>query len=489
MSRVITAAGVGISRYTGNRFFDVEVTSRASLPAGDHTPTPDRAIESTTTLDYMSKFFIRWGDDNQLPLQMIADIESCGILNSIIDNQARFAIGKGVMWAWCKRDNGGDLQVEEICDEQMILDFMEENNHYANEFGWMKDQIGMHNGVVRFMLDKERKNIAAFQRDDITELRYATMNLDGDRKGKIDFIYLCAQWDKVASTEDPRVLKIRLLDENRPFQHLKELVDTTNEVEFALTFRGPAWNKKYYPLPLWYSSRNWVKIAQQIPAMKKAMFEHNFRPRYHVIIYPSFWERHYEVDENGKSWNDYTNKERDEKRQLVYDKIDEHLAGPDNHGKAIFTDGWVDQQSGKVYSEIEIKPIDDTIKQGDMLPDSANANSEIAFATRFNPAIIGASLPSGPYTNAQGGSNVREAATMQIIMMEPERQNVYRIYNLIKKFNGWDKAFTKPGLTLEPIIPATILTTLDTGGGTAPVMSGAKPGSQPNNNKPQPPNE
>jgi hypothetical protein len=65
-------------------------------------------------------------------------------------------------------------------------------------------------------------------------------------------------------------------------------------------------------------------------------------------------------------------------------------------------------------------------------------------------------------------------------MHEPERKNILRLYNLIKKYNGWDEQYKKTGLKLEPIIPATILTTLDTGAGTKPVMLGGNQPGEPN---------
>ena len=36
-----------------------------------------------------------WGLDNKLPLSMLSDIEQCGILNGIIDSQARLGLGEG----------------------------------------------------------------------------------------------------------------------------------------------------------------------------------------------------------------------------------------------------------------------------------------------------------------------------------------------------------------------------------------------------------
>jgi len=86
----------------------------------------------------------------------------------------------------------------------------------------------------------------------------------------------------------------------------------------------------------------------------------------------------------------------------------------------------------------------------------------------FNLAIVGGNQASGLYESSQGGSNVRESILMQIIIRELERMYVRKVYNIIKRYNGWD--VRHPGL--EFVIPATVLTTLDTGGSSKPVMTG-----------------
>jgi hypothetical protein len=67
---------------------------------------------------------------------------------------------------------------------------------------------------------------------------------------------------------------------------------------------------------------------------------------------------------------------------------------------------------------------------------------------------------------------VRESLLMQVIIHEVERQQIRQMLNVVKFFNKWNEKF--PGL--EFIIPATLLTTLDTGAGSKQVMTGdAKP--------------
>lgn len=436
----------------------------------DGQPLKQTSLDKTTNIIGP---WAPWGPDNKLPLTMLSDIETCGILNGIIDSQARLGLGEGCMWAYCKRDTSGKLIVEELADIPEIDEFMENNDSYNQELGLMRDQKAFNNGVVRFGLNLGKDKIARFQRDDVTEMRYEQLN----EQGKINNIYLCAEWDKITGAGDKRILTIPLLQKNNPLDDLREKTkDGAGNTEYAISFQYPSWNKKYYSTANWYSAKKWVDIAIKVPEMKRALFLNNFKPKYKVTIMKEYWDA--VLLSGSKNYSDYTPDEIEAKKQEVYDDININLAGNANAYKTMFVDGWIDAE-GKEHAYVNIEPITDPTVQGEMLPDSAAANSEIAFANFYNPSIVGATMPSGPYTNSNGGSNVRESVSVQIIMHEPERKNITRLYNLIMKFNGWDVTYAKPGLKLMPIIPATILTTLDTGAGTKPVMlGGAEPGKE-----------
>jgi hypothetical protein len=214
-------------------------------------------------------------------------------------------------------------------------------------------------------------------------------------------------------------------------------------------------------MPTWYAAKKWVEIAKNVPTMKAQMFENNIRLKYIVTIYDSYWTRVF-----GDEWNSYDFKTKEEKRAETYDAIDKWLVGSTNAYKSVFVPGSYDPINWKAVPEIEIKPIEDSTKQGELLPDSAAANSEILFALMMNPALMGADTPGGPYSGGAGsGSNIREAALVQVMIQEFERQQLSRILNIVKKVNGWPKdiVWRFPGL---------VLTTLDTGKSTKEVTTG-----------------
>lgn len=476
MSRVEMVNGIGFSQYSGAMYMDMAAINGATSPI--QSDPPAKPFQQTVKNEIVqSTPWAIWGDDNLLPNTLADYLDTCGILNAIVDGKSRFALCEGLVPARVIRNKSGQIEVVDIVNDPEINDFLDANNHYYHCFSWMKDICGFRNGVARYMLDKERKKIAAFQRDDITEMRYELMD---KKTGKIDKIYLSASWDRVGKyltgDNEEYVKKITLLDKNNPVQDLTNKVDGGSDIEFAVTFMYPGWRKKYYATPLWYAALEWVKIAQKVPKWKDAMFNNSIRPRYMVLIHKDFWQKY--LLAGGKNLDSYSAKEIEEKKSRFYDDIDEHLTGTENAFKAIFTE-FNYTQDGKMMQDIEIKVIDDKLPQGEYLPESAVANSEIAFSELFNPSILGSNLPSGPYTNSQGGSNVRESILMQVILHEFERKMIQRFMSIPKYFNGWNKKHQKSDAFFEFIIPATIPTTLDTGGSTKPMIQ-----QNPDNNKP-----
>ena len=455
------AKNIGVRTKSGTLFIDMAAAPGTSQNFG----TPAKKMESVMppeTMEYMP--WALWGANNLLPQEMTKDIKTCGILNTIINAGARFGLGEGLDPVIIKKE-GGKKIIESYVDDPEINNFLNDNNANIQNFSWMQDLLGMGNGMCRFMLDGAREKIVQIRRDDISECRF-----EKKKNGKIANVYHSAEWNLVTSQKDNRIFSIPLLDMHNPLADLQEKAKQ-GIAEHNYAFRYPGWGEHYYSIPLWYAQYKWVKIAQGVPEMKAAMFENNMRIKYMVIIYDKYWDNAYE------DWSDIDDEEKELRRSQLYDEIDEFLTSGKNAYKSIYVDGTI-SLDGKPLQFIDIKPIEDTTKPGELLPDSAAANSEIAFAMLFNLAIVGGNQASGLYESSQGGSNVRESILTQIIIRELERMYIRKIYNIISRFNGWDKKY--PGL--EFIIPATVLTTLDTGAGSKPVNTGGVDSKPKDNN-------
>ncbi len=452
---VVISNGVGYGSESGAMYIDMAATmdtAKSVMPAApivDPIPT-----DSMTSVPWSP-----WGSNNILPLEMIADIKSCN-LYAMIEGRSRLAFCQGIVPVQTKIDSKtGQRVIDKYVDDAEINDWMEMNNLPLHVFGWIKDYVCFLRCTARIMLNKKKDKIASIKRDDVTRTRMEKV----DGYSRIRNIWYSVEWNKARTADSKKCFSVPLLDTTNP------LLDLTNRLkrtgagnEYAMMVTHPGWDEVYYPVPLWMSALKWIKIAAAIPEMKAAIYENMIRAKMVVVIYETFWEKRY-----GQGWDNLTEKEKNDFRNKVYDDIEKFLVGAKNAGKAIFVHGYRDRD-GKTYGDVEFKPVDDVAKNGEYLPDAAQANSEIAFSLLWNNALTGGNQKNSLYSQNEGGSNVREASTLQVIITEIERIAVKSLMNSVKHFNGWSQRL--PGLDF--IIPATILTTLDTGAGSKPVVTG-----------------
>lgn len=430
---------------------DMEAVN-SNLPA---RPMRDKPI---TDDQYKIMPWAIWGDDNLKPQKMADDIEKCGGLQGIVTLKSRLAACEGLVPAIIKGSEEGTRVIDKIIDDEEINEFLDASNHFVQTAAWTKDLVGMGNAECRWMANKAGDKIVAFKRDDISEMRFEKKQADG----YIRNVFHSSEWNRVISPNDNRVYKLPLLKEWAPWLDAAELM-AGGVKEFVSAFRYPAWGKHYYSTPHWYSAYKWVKYVQAVPEVKAAEMDNMMRPAFIVTIYEGFWNAQFE------DWGNITDpKEKEARKTALFADIDNKLMGKSNAGKNIYVAGALSMEFGKAQPFIEFKAMERPEVDGSMLPDAAAGNSEIAFAEMMNLALIGGNQSAGPYTKNEGGSNIREASLFQIVITELERRYIRSLMNVPKYVNRWNKRY--PGL--EFIIPATALTTLDTGAGSKPVNTG-----------------
>jgi len=394
-----------------------------------------------------------WGSDNRLPITMADHIENCGVLAAALDTKARIAVGKGIQAFTVEDiDNDGKENLKWVNDAE-INEWMDENGMYEKllNFSYDKNAYGWRAGS--FILDTKREKINRITRKDVYECRLQKKNTDGFIKS----LYLCADWNTYsASFNKDQHVQVPALKEG--FEYA-DLVSRKGGYEFAFIDRHKRNGRQYYPSAQWYAAQEWVKLVRSVPSHKNTQFKRQITLQYVVTISSKFWETLYQ---------NWATMEVAKKMEIVnkkYDEIDQWLSGSANAYKSLFCFAYVDPITGKEVSDIKIEAIDDKVKEGKMLPDSAAGNSEILFALNVNPSLVGAGQPGGPYSNNSGGSNVRESLMVQVMAMEDDRKMNNAMMDIVKRYNKWDKKFDKP---LVFRTQSGLLTTLDTGKSTKP---------------------
>jgi hypothetical protein len=386
---------------------------------------------------------------------MSCDIQECGVLNAALDAKARIAVGKGPQpFFMINIDTEGKEEFEFVKDPE-IHDWLEHNDSYGFSMNSCYDLFGYGWTPSQMILSRDRKKINRIKRTDVVESRLARK----DEAGNIKKLYIADDWKCITNISTDYVKEVPILHEG---DELGDLLDRTSGYEFSIINRQLRNGKGYYPPPLWYSTKKWVDIAKAVPGMKTAMFNNQMTIKYLVTISGTYWKRIH------KKWDTFTAEKRKQIMDDKLDEIDEYLSGNNNQYKSIFANSYIDPITKEEIADIKIEVLDDKVKDGKLLPDSAAANSEILFALQINPALFGAGQPQGAYANNAGGSNIRESYMVQLMLLEWERRQNARIFNLVKHYNGWSKRLETDGKRLVFKYPSGLLTTLDTGKSTKP---------------------
>lgn len=400
-----------------------------------------------------------WGSDNRKPDTLAEKIGKSGVLISAIGAKARIAIGKGICPVIITGRNKKDGQEEmEWLYDAEIEDWLELNNDYFNSLNSIRDIIGYGWTHARITMGNGHKNIAGYKTDDVVKCRVGKMNATS---GEIEQTFFSPCWREVSGADSKKVKAIRMLSENNELSNLEARIKAGDRTpEYSVISRGHLDGRSYYANPIWYSVIDWVDLVIKVPEMKMAMFNNQMSIKYMITISARYFEK------GDPKWNSYTSEERQQKFIAKVAEINTHLTGNDKAYKSIAVSSYMDP-SGKEIKDITIDVLDDKVKDGKLLPESSAGDKQILFSLMMNPTIMGANTFGGGEGGAGSGSDIREAYLVQIMLMEAERRMNSKIFNLIKRFNGWQKKYE--GKNLQFRYPNLILTTLDTGGSTAPV--------------------
>lgn len=415
---------------------------------------PDRFAKTVPGTNEVMGKIAMWGSSNLLPQEMAADIEATGVLSAAIDAKARIALGKGPYPARIIGLNDDGYEQLKFEQDSEIQDWLEMNNAYEYGYKTLRDMFGYGNAFTQILLSQDRTKIWGFKREDPAECRFEKIS---EASQRIHNVYMSGDWSMYSSPgegKDPRYATIPLLDRDYP---LYDLMSRTSGHNYMLSLQYALNGRKYYAPSPWYAAKRWVKIAQGVPEMKEAMFKNQMTIKYLIDIHPEFWSVY---DSRYDTAND------DLKKSIVkdlYKKIDEYLVGGNNAYKSLVSTMVTDKATNEVVPGIKVTALDDKIKDGKLLPDSAAANIEILLPLMINSALFGVDMPGGAaYGGGAGsGSNIREGYLVQVMLVEFERRQISKIFDIAKRMNGWDKS-----LVLR--YPNQILTTLNTGKNTQP---------------------
>lgn len=431
-----------------------------------------------------------WGidGDNSFPEEIRKWIEECGILNAAINAKATMAVGRGLQpFLLTNIDSDGNEELSWLNDDE-ILTWLNQNNMTEKALDFAYDEIAYGWRTGTFMLNKDRTRINKILRKDVFTARLKKMDPEAKDPERVETLFLSNDWGNVNYTAtrskdkavDRWCVEIPTLPEEDIVEFLKELsAEDVSEgnYEFAFIDRRKRNGRLYYPVPMHYSAKEWIKQSMEIPRQKNAIAKNSMLLRYVVTIHQRYWT------ETFPDW-DLQPKKQAERKNELYDKIDQWLGGTASQGKSIYSGSFTPPGANEPIPYIKIEAIDDKFKDGKLLPDSSAANVEILMTLLLNPAFIGAGAVGGAsYGSQSGGSNIRESYMTQIMLMEAERRHTAQLLQIVADFNGWSEKYNrsaqyddngklvKPGTRLVFRFQSGLLTTLDTGKSTKSIVA------------------
>jgi hypothetical protein len=397
-----------------------------------------------------------WGPGNCFPDNAEAIIRKSTVLNSGLKYKMQTIMGQGIFPTRVTgyKDDGQEiLQVIDDTELQKLLRSRKIRRYLSMG---TRDLLKFGNTFPEFIFNAEGNRILGINVINARHCRWVEM-----KDGIITALIVYGNWKEGTPSSKKQYKKIQVLDNFDPLSHLNELRrgEKLKGTSVIFPIKEIFSNNDYYPLPDWYTAKEagWVEISQKIPSFLKKIYANQISWKWHVKIPYEYWEKRFPKTEY-----------RDEKKRLSLiqaemDLIEDNLTGDENAAKALFTHFSVNSL-GKAEEQWVIEPLDDKFKSEHQLIESAVADSNILFSINVNPTIMGAGLPgAGPYAGKTGGSDIRESFLVNVALAWLDRQTILDPIECMLEFNGIDDC--------EIRFRNTILTTLDSGGGTKKVVS------------------
>lgn len=416
-------------------------------------PLKSQHTSSTSKKEEEGKtFFVPWGTNNDFPDVVLNMVEQSTVGRAGLHYTAKMILGQENYTYVRKGFDPQGRQIREYVDIEDWEAIQERTNYELVRIGITQDYAMFSMGFAEILFDGMKNKVFSISYQKAGKVRFAPAE-----KGRIKFAYISANWADNPKEADCE--KLPVIDPMHFASQIEEIRTDKKFFKYLLPLRWPDARRDYYSLAFWDSSRNngYMGISNSIPKFKKALFENQMSLKYHIQVPLEYWEWKY------PKWEQMTEDEKDTEINNFYDELEESLTGAENAQKAIMT-FYRSQTQGanKAMGEFKITVIDDKMKNEAYLPDAAAANAEILFSMLINPAETGLGSSSGAYTGGDnnGGSNIRESHIKTRSLMGADRNILNTVFKFTKLYNGFD-----PKVRITTM--DEVLTTLDTGAGTA----------------------
>ena len=407
-------------------------------------PSRDLFTEPDSPLTFENYKVAPWGEDNDLPAQIIAKAEKSEIVEANLLFNIQAGYGQGIKPMRRIVENGKIVGYDEII-EGPIADFFEQNDVNGYYLEQLTDMHHFYNVFPEIILSGDKRNIVSLRSKEATFSRWGTMD---PKLGRVTKHFYSAKWADGANKNNTAITDV--LDAYNPFADLTSRLSTNNysALRFIVPVNFPSPGRQYYQRPYWWSifQSGWDDFATMIPEFKKALLKNQMAIKYIVYLSDKYWDVLFTQE-----GIDVTNKKAvQDRKALEFTNFKNFLAGEKNAGKGLVAIKKLIASGSSSVEEkyIEIVPLKTEISGGEYIEDSGEVNSIISYAMG-----VDLDMP-GKKTGGMSGTDKRERFQIKQALMKPLRDRLLKPLVLIKQFNRWpaDTVFA---------IPEPVFTSLD----------------------------
>jgi hypothetical protein len=372
-----------------------------------------------------------WGDGNDFPQLVIADVRKDPELPNLLDEKARLLYSGGLVYGKLVKGKDGTETLEpyDEATTQKIDDWLLRSNINRYLMEASKDLYWFYNVFPEIIMKNDRSEIAAIC---VQPAEYCRWSKQNPSTGLVDACYINANFPEGKAT-DKLTKKLAVID---PYYDAAGNLLLRKELNLIYPLSIPTPGSKYYQLADWNSIREsgWLEVSRAIPKFKKSYLEKQMSIKYHIEVSDLYWGKKYE------GFDSKTPTEKIKLKKEEFAAFQAILAGAEKAGSNLFTAFITDLATSKEYSLWKVTVLNDKIQTGVFLEDGKDASLYKQAAVGVHPALVG-TMPNSGMGGA--GSNIREAYNLHMLKSRAHQDIILEPLYVVKTYNKWpiDMAF------------------------------------------------
>ncbi len=389
--------------------------------------------------------YLPWGEGDNYPNTLAEKLKKSGTAVGGLEVLTAAHYGIGFKVYQLQEDMNQDIILKECFlqkNYQEIYDFITKVkfNIFLSEV--IHDYETFRIAFVEYLLSPNFDKIISVKRHQASFCRFE----EPDKNGVINNVGINTDWENYS---EERTIAVKCFGPHVPIDEVKAYCKEKKIQKFIIPVMDALLVEKSYPSVGWHASfkNGWMDVVLSIPKLKAALFKKQLHIKYVIHVADDYFSHYYK-----DTWHNFSDAEKNQKRQQLVDLIDSSLSGNENSGSSI-TSPFFRDENGNEIKGIQVEAIPQPNADGDFLSDGFAGNNEILFAMGVDPSLLGSGTP-GSKNLSGSGSDKREAYTILCSRLPLKQSRTIQIFENIRFWNNWDN-------TLVGKFPNVNLTTLD----------------------------